>query len=72
MNQFNMDMFEQQNLWQQLRDEANYVRTAYENEETRKAELYKTAIGNESSAANQSSSSTATLVDFVSRIILGG
>ena len=71
MNQFNMTMFEQQQLWQQLRDEADYIRQSYENEETRKTQLYATAIGNESSAANQSTSSTASLVDFATRIILG-
>jgi hypothetical protein len=66
-----MTMFEQQQLWQQLRDEADYIRQSYENEETRKTQLYATAIGNESGAANQSSSSTATLINAITKILTG-
>jgi hypothetical protein len=71
MNLFNMNMMEQQQLWQQLRDEADYVRQSYEREEDRKTTLYATAIGNESSAANQSSSTTASLLNAITKIILG-
>tara|TARA_Y100000385_G_scaffold208881_1_gene216633 strand:- start:481 stop:654 length:174 start_codon:yes stop_codon:yes gene_type:complete len=37
-------------MWQTLRDEASYIRQAYENNEQRKAQLLATAIGNEASA----------------------
>jgi hypothetical protein len=66
-----MTMIEQQQLWQQLRDEADYIRQSYENEETRKTQLYATAIGNESGASNQSSSSTATLINAITKILTG-
>lgn len=35
------------NTWQQLRDEATYARTAYENEQQRITTLYATALANE-------------------------
>ena len=35
------------NAWQQLRDDASYARTAYENEEQRKTTLYATALAND-------------------------
>ena len=38
---------EQTQLWQQLRDEAAYIRQNYENEMQRKAQMIATAIGNE-------------------------
>ena len=47
---FNLDSAEQSFLWQNLRDEAAYVRQSYENEEQRKTTLYATALGNETSA----------------------
>ena len=34
-------------MWQQMRDEAAYLRQSYENDEQRKAQLLATAIGNE-------------------------
>ena len=34
--QFNLDSAEQSFLWQNLRDEASYIRQSYENEEQRK------------------------------------
>jgi len=69
MNLFNMTMMEQQNLWQQLRDEAAYIRQSYENEETRKTQLYATAIGNETSASNESSTNISTLINTISNLL---
>jgi hypothetical protein len=54
---------EQQQIWQQLRDEAAYVRQSYENEETRKTQLYATAIGNEAAATKGSATSVTALID---------
>ena len=59
-NAYNISALDQSQMWQQLRDEANYVRTAYENEEQRKATLYATAIGNEAGASGESGSSSST------------
>jgi hypothetical protein len=44
---YNMSSQEQTQLWQQLRDEAAYVRQNFENEQQRKAQMIATAIGNE-------------------------
>ena len=44
---YNMSAQEQTQLWQQLRDEAAYVRQNFENEQQRKAQMIATAIGNE-------------------------
>lgn len=51
-NAYNMSALQQTQLWQQLRDEATYVRSAYENEEQRKTALIQTAIGQESVMKN--------------------
>lgn len=45
---YNMTTLETTQMWQQLRDEAAYIRTAYESEEQRKTALLQTAIGQES------------------------
>ena len=45
---YNLTSQEQTQLWQQLRDEAAYIRQNYENEQQRKAQMIATAIGNES------------------------
>ena len=34
-------------MWQEVRDEATYLRQAYENTEQRKTTLYATAISND-------------------------
>jgi hypothetical protein len=47
-----MSALQQTQLWQQLRDEATYVRSAYENEEQRKTALLQTAIGQDSVMKN--------------------
>lgn len=44
---FNLTSQEQTQLWQQLRDDAAYIRQSYENKEQRNAQLLATAIGNE-------------------------
>lgn len=64
-NAYGLTMMEQQQLWQQLRDEAAYVRQSYENEETRKTQLYATAIGNEAAASKGSPTSVTALVNAV-------
>ena len=51
---FNLTSQEQTQLWQQLRDEAAYLRQAYENQEQRNAQLYATAISNEKLATSTS------------------
>ena len=44
---YNLSTQELANTWQQLRDDASYARTAYENEQQRKTTLYATALANE-------------------------
>ena len=60
---FNLNSAEQSFLWQNLRDEAAYVRQAYENDQQRKATLYATALANDS-AAEKGSGSTSTLMSL--------
>jgi hypothetical protein len=64
---FNLSSAEQEFLWQNLRDEAAYVRTAYENEEQRKTVMYSTALQNEA-AAGKGSSTTSTLMTLIGNI----
>tara|TARA_R110002020_G_scaffold167017_3_gene355204 strand:+ start:2260 stop:4689 length:2430 start_codon:yes stop_codon:yes gene_type:complete len=65
--QFNLDSAEQAFLWQNLRDEAAYLRQSYENEEQRKTSLYATALGNEA-AAEKGNVGTNTIKDWVTKI----
>ena len=51
---FNLTSQELTQVWQQLRDEAAYIRQSFENEEQRKAQLLATAIGNEAAAKSAS------------------
>jgi hypothetical protein len=51
---YNLTSQEQTQLWQQLRDEAAYIRQNFENEQQRKAQLLATAIGNEKIAGKRS------------------
>jgi len=44
---YNLTSQELTQVWQQMRDEAAYIRQSFENEEQRKAQLLATAIGNE-------------------------
>ena len=71
-NAFNMSMQEQQNMWQMFRDEANYIRQQYENEETRKTQLYAVALGNEAAAGSDSRTGTSALKSLVDTIFGGG
>ena len=55
-------------MWQTLRDEAAYVRQAYENNEQREAQLIATAIGNESATGSKDiGTSTSGLMNILSR-----
>ena len=65
MNSFNINAQEQNFLWQELRDEASYLRQAYENEEQRKTTLYATSLANES---QETSSKYSTLIGLVDTI----
>ena len=69
---YNIGTTEQANLWQTLRDEANYLRQAYENEEQRKATLYATALANEGASA--ASGGSQKLMDLATTFFtkLGG
>ena len=51
---YNLTSQEQTQLWQQLRDEASYIRLNFENEQDRKAQLLATALGNEKFAGKKS------------------
>jgi hypothetical protein len=69
-NAYNMSALDQTQYWQQLRDEADYIRTSYENEENRKTQLYATALGNEAgSGGAKGSTSSSTLVSLVKGLI---
>ena len=50
-NAFNMTSQAQSFLWQELRDQADFAFRASEGEENRKAQLYATALANESDSA---------------------
>jgi len=54
---FNLTSAELSNIWQQLRDEATYARTAFENEQQRITTLYATALSNEAGIADSGSTS---------------
>jgi|TARA_B110000908_G_scaffold172454_1_gene239975 hypothetical protein len=58
---YNLTSQEQTQLWQQVRDEASYVRLNFENEQDRKAQLLATALGNEKFAGKKSYDATSWL-----------
>ena len=62
---------EQAMIWQLLRDEASYNRTAYENDQQRRTSLYATALANETSAGKDSKNSVNSLFKLVEGV-LGG
>ena len=64
-NAYNISALDQTQMWQQLRDEAAYIRQAYENNEQREAQLLATAIGNESAAGEDASTSTLSLINLM-------
>ena len=59
---YNLTSQEQTQLWQQLRDEAAYIRQNFENEQQRKAQLLATAIGNEKVFKSDNSSKVSELL----------
>jgi hypothetical protein len=70
MNAFNLSMAEMQFLWQEVRDNAAYTRQAYENDQTRRTQLYATAIGNEAAASGEkNSTTTSSVVAIVERLL---
>jgi len=58
---YNLTSQEQTQLWQQLRDEAAYIRQNFENEQQRKAQMLATAIGNEKVGSRGAKDATAWL-----------
>jgi hypothetical protein len=70
-NAYNISALDQTQLWQQLRDEAAYVRQAYENNEQREAQLIATAIGNESAAGEDAGTTTRSLINMISNAGFG-
>jgi len=62
---YNLTMAEQNNLWQNLRDEAAYIRTAYESLEQRKTVMLSTALQNETAAGKENNTTTAQLIRLV-------
>jgi len=69
-NAYNISALDQTQYWQQLRDEAAYVRQAYENNEQRKAQLLATAIGNEASA-EKNKTAVSILTDIADKYFGG-
>ena len=70
---FNLTAAELSNIWQQLRDEATYARTAYENEQQRKTTLYATALSNEASISETGSTSAMDrVVNIITGILMSG
>lgn len=65
---YNLSTQELANTWQQLRDDATYARTAYENEEQRKTTLYATALANDPGAAGDTDYIN-TLIGIADRVI---
>tara|TARA_R110000822_G_scaffold70428_1_gene170384 strand:+ start:1348 stop:5109 length:3762 start_codon:yes stop_codon:yes gene_type:complete len=64
-NAYNISALDQTQMWQQLRDEAQYMRQSYEANEQREAQLIATAIGNESGATKDATTSTSSLLDLI-------
>ena len=60
-----MSALELTQLWQQIRDEATYIRQAYESNEGREAQLLATAIGNEGAMYKGRTGGVGTLVNIV-------
>ena len=68
-NSFGISSMDQSQMWQQLRDEATYVRSSYETDQERKARLLVAAIGNEAGASgDKNSSSSTSLVNLIKNV----
>ena len=61
---YNLDMREMDQLWQQLRDEASYLRQSFQNDQQRKVALIATALGNPTTS-KASTLSTSKLKDII-------
>ena len=68
---FQISASEQAVIWQLLRDEAAYQRTAYENDQQRQTSLYATALSNETSAGKESGTNVNSLIALIKGIIGG-
>jgi len=64
---FQISAADQNFMWQELRDEAAYLRQAYENDEQRATTLYATAISND--VAGTGATGIKPIVDIVKTII---
>jgi hypothetical protein len=63
---FQISAADQNFMWQEMRDEAVYLRQAYENTEQRKTTLYATAISND---IDTGATGIKPIVDIVTGII---
>jgi len=54
------------------RDEAAYLRQSYENDKALNTQLYIAAIGNETAASKESSTSITQLMNFAKGVVTGG
>ena len=70
-NAFNMTSQAQSFLWQELRDQANYVWQSAENEENRKAQLYAQALANEGGSAENWKSNISSVGTLINTIFGG-
>lgn len=69
-NAFNLSSQAQSFLWQELRDEADYVWRSSENHENRKTELYAISIANEARAAQDWNTMTTNMSTLLGQIFL--
>jgi hypothetical protein len=70
-NAFNMTSQAQSFLWQELRDQANYVWQSAENEENRKAQLYAQALANEGGSAKDWKNNISSIGTLIGTIFGG-
>jgi len=54
------------------RDQAAYLRQSYENDKALNTQLYIAAIGNETAASKESSTSITQLMNFAKGVVSGG
>ena len=70
-NAFNMTSQAQSFLWQELRDQANYIFQSAENEENRKAQLYAQALANEGGSAENWKNNVSSIGTLINTIFGG-
>ena len=68
-NAFAITSSEQAQLWQQERDEATYIRSAFESQEGRKAALIQAALGNEAANYKGRGATNTSLVNLVTGLM---